>query len=211
MVSHIYVTCSLVISYSMPVCMTVRIQCNMYKCTGCNVQHDDSMHSQPFRNINCYSSSLSLQVRIISASISTWGNITLILFMYILLVVSCEVQHLSSSLDATGRRHACSGETLTFTCEVTGTMLIWTTESDQNRLIFFDNDRVDTVRVTQEVRAILLRNNPSSIIGERRLSSVLLIPVTTHSQMNAINVTCSSGTPPRTMSTFYRITGIIAS
>ena len=124
-----------------------------------------------------------------------------------MLIVSGEVQHLSSSLDTTGRSHACSGETLTFLCEVTGTMLIWTT--DQNRLIFFDTDRVDTVRVSQEVRAILLQNNPSIVMGVRRLSSVLLIHVPTHSQLNAINITCSSDTPPRTMSRSYGIAGNI--
>ena len=123
-----------------------------------------------------------------------------------------EVQHLSSSLDATEQRHACRGrgEIVTFTCEVTGTMLLWITSSDplqEHRLIFFENDRVDEVRVTQkDKRAILLHNDPTNVEGMRRLSSALLIPV--DSQMGStISISCSAGVESPTMSRSYGISG----
>ena len=123
-------------------------------------------------------------------------------------LVSGEVQRMSSSLEPTGQRHACKGELVTFICEVTGTMLLWITDPlEQHRLIFFDTDPVDEVRVTQrDKRAVLLHNDATNVEGIRRLSSVLLVPI--DSQMGStINITCSSGVESQTISRLYGIAG----
>lgn len=111
----------------------------------------------------------------------------------ICIVASGEVYNLYSSLDTTDRHHACAGELVTFVCETSGTMLIWTV--NQNRIVFFSDDRVDTVRVTlrQSIRAMLLQNDPYiERERERRFTSALLVIV--DSGINFINITCSSNT-----------------
>ena len=123
--------------------------------------------------------------------------------------VSGEVRQLSSSLDTTNRNHACADELITFVCETTGTMLIWTTDLlAEHRVIFFSDDRVDTVRVTQRqtTRAILLHNDPAPEGGGmRRFTSALLLSI--DSSMNSVNVTCSSNT--ETVSKVFGIAGTI--
>ena len=116
-----------------------------------------------------------------------------VLMYFVFMVVSDEVHSLFSSLMITNRNHACIGELVTFLCEGTGTRLVWVING--NRMIFFSDDRVNTVRVTQRqsIRAILLYNDPP-LEGEemRRFTSVLLLSV--DSSMSSISVTCSTNT-----------------
>ena len=127
-----------------------------------------------------------------------------VLMYFVFMVVSDEVHSLFSSLMITNRNYACIGEVVTFLCEGTGTRLVWVING--NRIIFFSDDRVDTVRVTQRqsIRAILLYNDPP-LEGEgmRHFTSVLLLSV--DSSMNSINVTCSTNVD--TKSLFHGVAG----
>ena len=85
-------------------------------------------------------------------------------------------------------------------------MLIW--KVNENRIIYFRDDRVDTVRVTQgqSTRAILLNNDLSE--GRdlvRRFKSALLFTIDPSTR--SINVTCSSNT--KTKAIFHRIAGAL--
>ena len=103
------------------------------------------------------------------------------------------MHHLFSSLTITGRKNTCTGEPLTFICEVHGPYLQWMFDSD--RSIFFSNQRIDTVQTvsSQDVRAILTAND--ALTGEselRRLASALLIDTSLHRDSH--DITCSSDT-----------------
>ena len=111
--------------------------------------------------------------------------------------VSAEVRRISSPLTASGRRHACPGEPLTFICEVYGSYIQWTFNSFYRTTFFFDQS-VNTIRIVsgqQGVRAILIGNdalagNPAADV--RRLTSALTIDSTLSGDSHTIN--CSSNT-----------------
>ena len=110
---------------------------------------------------------------------------------------SVTIVQLISSLDFTGRQHACENELLLFKCEASDTnRLTWKSYgyigSTKNARIWFSaDDHVHKVRSNSNATAILNTNNGNSNgLGLRNLSSTLFVEA--KSALGSTTITCSS-------------------
>ena len=109
---------------------------------------------------------------------------------------------LESSLG--GRRAACAGEEVVFTCEITGSgMLKWTIEPPQSNCILFTlldmnvrvgTKKLDSSRKFSAVVANYSRNPNVTFLGD--ITSNLLVTVSPESVVSGKNVSCSDSISP---------------
>ena len=124
-------------------------------------------------------------------SMMLWANTRLSIIVTIVQLIS--------SLDFTGRQHACENELLLFKCEVSDTnRLTWKSDgyigSTKNARIWFSaDDHVHKVRSNLHATAILNTNNGNSNgLGLRNLSSTLFVEAKSALGSAGTTITCRS-------------------
>lgn len=120
--------------------------------------------------------------------------IKVVLFAVVCVLCTQTEASLTSSLDVTGRRFACPGETVTYTCRLTGTLLAWSIPPNipsNNPVSFFaDGNSLGDSRVEGGVPVIItgfqtVSSNPTVV----EFASVLSFD-NTDSSVNATRVMC---------------------
>ena len=110
--------------------------------------------------------------------------------------MSGSVTFLQSPLAATGRIHTCPEEPQVLICQVEGSYIRWTFDSNY-RANLFHYHNVNTVRIVSEqhgIRAVLIGNDaiPESTGTVRRLRSALIIESSSALRGDVHNISCSS-------------------
>ena len=106
--------------------------------------------------------------------------------------------HVQSSLTEAGRKHACPGEPLVFTCAVNGQYIQWTFNSCYRTMFFPEHNvnRVQTVSGQYGVRAILTGINSTGDSMVKHFTSSLIIESSDSllGNLHVHNISCSSNT-----------------